>query len=256
MKDTPHERLQPIRTLEDLARSLERGEVDPLSVSVHDVLEETMHEMERTQGMPDLDYVGDYLSAAGTVIRAKSEKLLPPDESEDDEAEDDNEAQGDIDSASDCDEEWSNEALLAHLMEYRVFQDAVEELARRDEAWRGVFPRSRPSEINIEEPIISTEVGLAHLLSALKDILEDAPEEEFSHVPQDELMLEEGMGSIRSVIQENGEATFRELFIKPVTRSKVIAVFLALLELIRLREVVVRQNQHFGEIIISFVPET
>ena len=255
MKDAPNERLQPIRDLEELAKGLERGEVDPLSVSVYDVLRETLHEIEQTLGMPDLDYIGDFLSASSTVIRAKSAKLLPPDECENNESDDCDETPGDMDSSCDCDDEWSNEELLAHLMEYRVFQDAVEELARRDEAWRGVFPRSRPIEIEREEPVISTEVGLTHLLSALKDILEDVPEEEFSHVPQDELFIEEGMDSIRLAIREKKEVAFRELFARPVTRSKVITVFLALLELIRLREVVVRQNQHFGEIIISFVPE-
>jgi len=69
-------------------------------------------------------------------------------------------------------------------MEYRVFQDAVEELARRDTAWRGVFPRGRQIEAKDDLPLPSNEIGLSHLLSALKDILEDAPREEFPHVPK------------------------------------------------------------------------
>ncbi len=253
MKDAPNERLQPIRTLEELARALERGDEDPSQVSARNALEEAMSEIERVMGKPDLDYIGDFLSAAGAVIRAKAEKLLPPEEHDTCETRDTGESEEES-SLSDQERELSNEALLAHLMEYRVFQDAVEELARRDTAWRGVFPRGRQIEAKDDLPLPSNEIGLSHLLSALKDILEDAPREEFPHVPQDELFLERGMDHIRSCIREKTKVAFVELFAKPVTRSSVIGVFLALLELIRLKEVVVEQDRHFGEIMIAFVP--
>lgn len=253
MKDAPNERLRPIRALEELARGLERGDKDPSQVSARNALEEAILEIERAMGKPDLDYVGDFLSAAGAVIKAKAEKLLPPEEHDTGESEDNGEREEES-SLLDPESEWSNEALLAHLMEYRVFQDAVEELARRDAAWRGVFPRGRSVETTDDVPLPSTEIGLSHLLSALKDILEDAPREEFSHVPQDELFLERSMDHIRSCIREKTKVAFFELFPRPVTRSNVIGVFLALLELIRLREVVVQQDRHFGEIMIAFVP--
>jgi len=62
------------------------------------------------------------------------------------------------------------------------------------------------------------------------------------------------MDHIRSCIREKTKVAFVELFAKPVTRTSVIGVFLALLELIRLKEVVVEQDRHFGEIMIAFVP--
>ncbi len=255
MKDAPSERLQPIRALEELTRGLEKGEVDPSSVSALNALREAMHEIERVIGKPDLDYVGDFLSAASDVIKAKAEKLLPPEEYQNGEIEGEPEPESEEGSLYDAEGEWSNEALLTHLIEYRVFQDAVEELARRDAAWRDVFPRSRPVEIDrLETSVVSTEIELEDLLSALKDILKDAPREEFSHVPQDELFLEKSMDHIRSCIRGKDEVAFGELFQKPVTRSGVIGVFLALLELIRLREIIVRQDRHFGEIMIAFAP--
>jgi segregation and condensation protein A len=254
LRDASNERLQPIKALEELARALDRGDKDPSSVSARNTLEETMSDIERFIGEPDLDYIGDFISTASAVIKAKAEKLLPPDEHETCAIEDIDEREEEP-SSLDPERELSSEALLSHLMEYRVFQDAVEELARRDTAWRGVYPRGRPIESNEDVSLVSTEIGLAHLLSALRDILEDAPREEFSHVPQDELFLERSMDHIRSCIREKTKVTFFELFLKPVTRSSVIGVFLALLELIRLREIAVQQDRHFGEIMIAFVPE-
>ena len=73
MKDAPNERLQPIRTLEELARALERGDEDPSQVSARNALEEAMAEIVRVMVKSVLDYIGDFLSAAGAVIRAKAE---------------------------------------------------------------------------------------------------------------------------------------------------------------------------------------
>jgi segregation and condensation protein A len=253
LKDAPNERLQPIKALEELALGLQRGDRDPSSVSARNAIEEAISEIEGVMGKPDLDYIGDFLSAACAVIKAKADKLLPP-EKDDTCEETEDTGESEESSLSDPEGEWSNEALLAHLMEYRVFQDAVEELARRDAAWRSVFPRGRPIDTKDELSLPSTEIGLSHLLSALKDILEDAPREEFSYVPQDELFLEKSMDHIRSCIREKTQVAFFELFPRPVIRSTVIGVFLALLELICLREVVVHQDRHFGEIVIAFVP--
>lgn len=257
MTDTLCDRQQPIKALEQLARSLEKEETDPLQVSVEGAVKEAMAEVVRVMKQPDLDYIGDFLGAATALIKAKADKLLPPEEDGAGEAQDAEENNTEDLISEELETELSNEALLTHLMEYRVFQDAVEELARRDAAWRLMFPRGRRIDTNAQDELQlpSDEIGLPDLLSALKEILKDASSEEFSHIPQDDLFLEKAMDHIRSCIQEKTRVAFRELFVRPVTRSGVIAVFLALLELIRLKEVVVEQDRHFGEIMITLVSE-
>ncbi|NLS44359.1 MAG: segregation/condensation protein A [Firmicutes bacterium] len=242
-----------IKNLESLAKAIERGETEPASISVHDILVDSIHGVDRILGEPDLDYIGDFITAAAAVIKAKAHKLLPPDEYEDDNVE--NTEESELFLSQDSDKEWSNEELLAHLMEYRIFQDAVEELARRDKAWRDVFPGSDSHKVSKEIPMAPNKMGIPDLLSALKDILMDAPREEFYYVPRDELNLERSINHIRSCIKGKGEAVFCELFFHPITRAGVIGVFLALLELIRLGEIIVHQDQQFGEIIVTFALE-
>ncbi|MFZ5924616.1 MAG: segregation/condensation protein A, partial [Bacillota bacterium] len=62
------------------------------------------------------------------------------------------------------------------------------------------------------------------------------------------------MDAILARLHHRGKLSFRELFSGPASRPEVIAVFLALLELIRLARVVVRQDSRFGEILIHAAP--
>ncbi|MEW6230152.1 MAG: hypothetical protein AB1700_19050, partial [Bacillota bacterium] len=64
-------------SLEDLARAIEKGEIDPLSVSVRDAILMCLEEM-RSGRKPSLDDTGSFLAAASALIHAKSKALLPP----------------------------------------------------------------------------------------------------------------------------------------------------------------------------------
>lgn len=241
-------------TLEELARAIERGEIDARTVSVHEVIRACFEELERSEGT-GLDAVGGFLVAASTLVAAKSRALLPSEPEEADGAaggSDDcgGSAEDDGNSADDSRESDGNSALIAHLMKYRIFKEAVEELARRDEAWRLVYLRDTlPPGTGAALP--PEGVGLSDLIQALRRVLEGIPEDEFTAVPADDLSIEEKMDVILTRLRQKGKLVFGELFEGPtVTRSEVIAVFLALLELIRLAKAVVRQDAHFGEILI------
>ncbi|MGE5592417.1 MAG: segregation and condensation protein A [Betaproteobacteria bacterium] len=240
-------------TLEELARAIERREVDARTVSIHEVIHACFEELERS-GETGLDAVGGFLVAASALVAAKSRALLPPEPEADGAAGGSGECEGspeeDGDSGDDNCECDGNSALIAHLMEYRIFKEAVEELARRDEAWRLVYLRdtSPPGTRNASPP---EGVGLSDLIQALRSVLEGIPEDEFTALPADDLSIEEKMDAILTRLRQKGRLVFGELFDGPtVTRSEVIAVFLALLELIRLAKAVVRQDAHFGEILI------
>ncbi len=247
-------------TLEDLARAVERGDVDALSISAYDAIRACFEELDLGAGKPGLDEVGRFLAAAGALVAAKAKALLPP-EGEADSAQQvasgecDSEGEGGGESDDGDDEGDGSRALIAHLMEYRIFKEAVEELARRDEAWRVIYLRNSPPPGAGSASPPSEGVGLSDLIMALRRILEGIPGEEFTEFPADDLSIEEKMDGILTRLRQKGKIMFRELFGgQVITRSEVIAVFLALLELIRLAMAVVRQDSHFGEILILPAP--
>jgi len=237
-------------SIEDLARAIEKGEIDPLSVSVHDAVLTCLEEMRRGR-KPSLDDMGSFLAAASALIHAKSKALLPPETMSGDSSP--AAASSPAHEGEDEDEDDPNDGLIALLMEYRVFKRAIEELARREETWRSVFWRDSTPPGPGDAPA-PTEVGLGDLISALRDVLKGMPEEEFTALPTDDLAIEEKMDAILARLHHRGKLSFRELFSGPASRPEVIAVFLALLELIRLARVVVRQDSRFGEILIHAAP--
>ena len=93
------------------------------------------------------------------------------------------------------------------------------------------------------------EAGLFELLQAFKQVLEYAKEESFSEITLEEVSVEEQMEHLRNRLRENGNMLLDEIFDKgSKTKMVLIATFLALLELIRLREVAAQQTKRFGEI--------
>ncbi len=243
-----------IGRLEDLARALDRGEVDPSSVSASDAIQACLDEIRAAGGMAALDQVGDFLVAASALMHAKSRTLLPSEGAQGEAAAasaqaSDTELGYEEDDESDEGEAGADEALIARLMQYRVFKEAARELAMREEAWRAVYLR------DFETPVpgarsVPPEVGLVDLVAALRGVLRTMPDEGFRGIPADDLALEDRMEAVLSQLRAKGELTFRQLFAGQTTRAEVIAVFLALLELIRLHAAVVRQSSRFGEILI------
>ncbi len=238
-------------SLEDLARAIEKGEIDPLSISIRDAILSFL-EGARNGKKLSLDDAGAFIAAASALIHAKSRALLPPErEPEPEDPAACSSAGGQADE--DRDEADCNEALVARLMEYRVFKRAIEELAGREEAWRAIHVRGSLPPGPGEAPPLP-EVGLGDLVAALRGILEGVAQEEPVPIPDDDLAIEERMEGILSHLRERGQVTFGGLFRHAATRIEVIATFLALLELMRLARVAVRQESRFGQIVICAAP--
>jgi segregation and condensation protein A len=67
----------------------------------------------------------------------------------------------------------------------------------------------------------------------------------------EEFTVEEQIERIRTIIAERGSIPFADAFGADASRVKIIATFIALLELIRLGEVRATQTRNFGDIEIE-----
>ncbi len=186
----------------------------------------------------DLDVAGEFLVMASTLMLIKSRELLPVDQqaqTEDEEDEDD--------------PRWE---LIRQLVEYKKFKDAAAHLQGRELEQEQVFPRL-PGRLEFEstEPL-RPEVSLFDLLSAVNQVLQRhqqklGPREIF----EDRWTVSEKIEQLRRLIDERQQLRFSELFEGATSRSEVVATFLAMLELIRLRILCARQSSAFSEITIS-----
>jgi segregation and condensation protein A len=94
-------------------------------------------------------------------------------------------------------------------------------------------------------------VTLFELMTAFAKILKGLPKETFHEVNKDEFSVADKVHEIFHRLAKETTIYFSSLFRTAKNKYEIITIFLAVLELIRVREVIARQNKHFGEIEIT-----
>ena len=188
----------------------------------------------------DLEVAGEFLVMASTLMYIKSRELLPVDQQVVVEGEDEGE-----------DPRWE---LIRQLVEYKKFKDAAAQLQTLEARQENVFPRL-PGKIEFEpaDAPAKPEVGIFDLLNAVNSVLKRFQEKTAGtrEIFEDKWTVSEKIEFVLKVITERGSVRFAELFEGAASRSEVVCTFLALLELIRLKQLACIQPEPFAEIEIS-----
>jgi segregation and condensation protein A len=184
----------------------------------------------------DLEIAGEFLVMASTLMYIKSRELLPTDQQVLVEGEEEGE-----------DPRWE---LIRQLVEYKKFKDAAASLQVLEAQQENIYPRV-PGKLAFESaaPPLKPDVSIFDLLNAVNGVLQrfgrrDASREIFD----DKWTVSEKIEHLRRILAERGSVRFSELFESASSRSEVICTFLALLELIRLKQLVCVQPEPFAEI--------
>lgn len=185
----------------------------------------------------NLNIAGEFLVMAATLMQIKSKMLLPLEES-----------QGISEEQEDPRQE-----LVKRLLEYEKFKEIAQNLRERETDQRDVFkrPKSLEQEIPEDEQGVYFEASLFDLITAFSAALEGIPKELFYEVIKDEFTVEDKVHDILHMLLVSSSLSLSELFAKAKNKLEIIVSFLAILELIRLKEVVARQKGLFQEIEIT-----
>ena len=190
----------------------------------------------------DLDVAGDFLVMASTLMYIKSRELLPRDQQV--------EAEGEEEE----DPRWE---LIRQLVEYKKFKDAATQLQACESEQESTFPRIpvRPDAAALNESP-RAEVSLFDLINAVGQVLKRVQERGGPReIYEDPWTVSQKIEHLRGLLNERSRVRFSELFATTTTRSEVVATFLALLELVRLKIVVAVQSAAFGEIDLEKLPD-
>jgi segregation and condensation protein A len=183
----------------------------------------------------DLDIAGEFLVMASTLMYLKSRELLPADQQV---TPNEEEEEGD-------DPRWE---LIRKLVEYKKFKDAASQFQTLEARQEQIYPR-QPPKLEFERPAVRTEASLFDLVGAVSTILKRIQSRgEARDIFEDKWTVSEKIDFIRTLLASRPSFTFSELFGQATSRSEVVATFLAMLELIRLRHLVAYQLEPFGEI--------
>ncbi len=226
--------------LDLLLHLIREHEIDIYDIPIATVTEQYL-EYIRVMETLDLALAGEFLEMATTLIRIKIRMLLPPSIDETEEEED------------------PRVELVRQLVEYKKFKEAAQvlsghEVERRDHFQHGVDTHAYRTvdEEDVEPDEFLREVTLFDLVDCLREVLARVPERIDVHeVNLDRISVEDRIEFIRERIRSSHAISFRNLFSAASDKAEIVATFIALLELIRLGDIVAAQSSVFGEIEIK-----
>ncbi len=181
----------------------------------------------------DLGIAGEFLVMAATLMHIKSKMLLPPEETE-----------------PEVEEEDPRAELIKKLLEYKKFKEAASYLEERESEQRKIYKRINPSADVEPEEEVFFETSLFDLIGAFSKALKDVPRDIFREIIEDEFTVEGKIHDLLHALVKERKLSLNEMFERAKNKVEVIATFLAVLELIRQKEIVAAQKGLFGDIVV------
>lgn len=224
--------------LDLLLHLIREHELDLFDIPIAFIADEYMKYLDRMREL-NLDVAGEFLVMAATLAHLKSKLLLPKEEK----------------GAEDAVEEDPGDPraeLVKRLLEYQKYRTAADDLARRDLLGRNVFARSvRADQVPLDSDELGVrEVSVFKLIEAFDVVLQRLEPEKQHEVRLDRTTITQEIHRIMERLRATPELAFHSLFDGMTERHQVIAAFLGLLELTRLKLVRVLQLEVDGEIVI------
>ena len=224
-----------------LLQLIEKQELDISEISLVAVTDQYLQSIEQLREV-EPGALADFLVVASRLLYIKSRSLLPQPR-----------------PPEEASEEDSIDALLKQLLEYRQFKQVAEGLKAREELGLRAFTRTAPRPV-VEKRLDLSNVDLEKLHAVLRKVLQRIPSDPpLPRVKTYSITVAEQIENVRSYIKAQlneadptayTQISFTALLGRSWTRLEVIVTFLAVLELIKQREVEVVQESIFGEILL------
>ncbi len=213
---------------------IKRDELDIYEISLERITRQYLEYLQAFKEL-NIDVAGEFVVMAANLIYLKSRSLLPADQQPPEE------------DAEEDDPRWD---LIRQLIEYKKFKEAAVQLQSRQLAQEKIFFRESGGFEGIPAaPLSLGEVGIFQLINAFQTVLKRVEaREDLREIFGEHYTVSDKIEWILQRVSDGVPLRFSELFAKLASRVEIVVTFLALLELIRLRQVRAMQLNPFDEI--------
>ena len=211
---------------------IKKDEVDIYDIVIERITQQYLEFMDAFKVL-DIEVAGEFIVMAANLIYIKSRSLLPvavrPPEEE----------------AEEDDPRWD---LIRQLVEYKKFKDAAAQLSVRELEQSNLFGRLPESAEQVERPL--GEVSVFDLINAFNKVLKriESKGEDLREIFEENYTVSDKIDLIMKLTGAGVALKFTELFVSAASRAEIVVTFLALLELVRLKQLRLTQEGAFGEI--------
>ena len=217
--------------LDLLLHLVSKYQMDIYDVPITEVIEQYLAYVATLQAMR-LEVTGEYMVMASQLMLIKSRKLLPK-------------VADEVDLEDDLEQD-----LLSQIEEYRKFKLLGEKMSLQHDD-RALYYSKPKIELVYEDAELVHDKSAIDLFLAFSKLL-TKKREEFSQnhttISRDEYKIEDMMDVVRSRCRAGERLALQEIFAETKDLNEVITLFLATLELVKVQEVQVLQEENFGNI--------
>ncbi|MBS1806795.1 MAG: segregation/condensation protein A [Acidobacteria bacterium] len=209
---------------------IKKDQIDIYDIPIARITKQYLEYVQLLESL-NIEVAGDFLVMAATLIYIKSKMLLPPEPK--------------VEGEEDLNEDPRME-LVEQLLEYQKFKSAANMLYEKAEIEGACYSRGE-LETDKNNPEITATV--VDLLRVFKDILDRAKAVKEMEIHREEMSMSEKLTQIRTLLAERKEINVREVFEMAHSKRELILTFLAFLELVKESQILLVQQQLFGDII-------
>lgn len=216
---------------------IKRDEIDIYDISLERITRQYLEYLQAFREL-NIEVAGEFLVMAANLVYMKSRSLLPVDQRPPDE------------EAEEDDPRWE---LIRQLIEYKKFKEVAADLHAREIEQQQRFARTANYTPELAlAPFRLGEVGIFQLINAFQNVIKRVEaRQDLQEMFEDQFTVSDKIEVILRRIESGEQLRFSQLFDGIVSRVEIVVTFLALLELIRLKQVRAMQADPLGEIEIA-----
>ena len=223
--------------LDLLLHLIKEAKMDIMNIEIEEITKQYVDFLNKQEQM-NLEVSSEYLVLASELIEIKSKLLLPRGKLDDEEEEEDPRSE-----------------LINRLLEYQAYKDITKVLQEKELLRRDIYTKT-PENINQykEEVSIHSDLTVDDLVNALQKYYQRKQQSKplSTKVTVNEISVSSRRYEIKRLLKSKKRVSFFELF--PVaSKEYIVATFLAILEMAKNNELVIKQEKDFDDIICEVV---
>lgn len=211
---------------------IKKNQIDIYDIPIAQITAEYLNYIEMMRKF-NLDVASEFIVIAATLMYIKAKMLLPKDE------------------IVEGQEEDPRADLVKHLLEYSAFKEISEKMRLYEAKKREIFERLYPISISKEDKELSLDIYA--LIKAMDSVIERVKERKLYVIASESIKVKDRIIELVNELKNVEYLSFFELCKRNFNRPYIIALFLAILELLRLKIITVKQDKLFDDINIIMV---
>ncbi len=211
---------------------IKKNQIDIYDIPIAQITAEYLNYIEMMRKF-NLDVASEFIVIAVTLMYIKAKMLLPKDE------------------IIEGQEEDPRTDLVKHLLEYSAFKEISEKMRLYETKKREIFERLHPISISKEDKELSLDIYA--LIKAMDSVIERVKERKLFVIASESIKVKDRIIELVNELKNSGQLSFFKLCNRNLNKPFIIALFLAILELLKLKIITVKQDKLFDDINIIII---